>query len=95
MTTTHFNSPIGLTIYNNSEDDIYTITGTIPQDVTIRRMESAYDLEELIKKKIQHVGIEFDSEHSQFFAYAKNKDLAIQFVKNCEDYFKKVRDMLY
>lgn len=95
MTETIFNSPIGLTVYRDSEENNYTITGNIPEKVTIRSMESAYDLEELLKKKVQHVGIEFDSEHSQFFAYSKTKDNAIKFVKNCEDYFNKVRDMLY
>ena len=95
MTITHFKSPIGLIVYKDSDDDHYTITGTIPEDVTVRSMESAYDLEDLLKKKVQHVGIEFDSEFSSFFAYAKSKDLAVQFVKNCEEYFYKVRDMLY
>lgn len=91
-----YKSSIGLVVYYDADSKPnYTITGNVSQKHTVREMESAYDFEELVKKKIQHVGIEFDSEYAQFFAYAKTKDLAIQFVKNCESYFDRVREMLY
>jgi hypothetical protein len=39
-------------------------------------------------------GIDFDSEYCQFFAYAKTKNRALEFVKEIEDYFVKVKEML-
>lgn len=92
-----YQSPIGLTVYYREENDKtpYTITGNVSRKDTIREMESAYDFEELVKNKVQHVGIVFDSEYSQFWAYAKTENLAVNFVKNCENYLAKVKEMLY
>ena len=89
-------SPIGLTVWHDAEEEKfpYTITGNPSRKFTVIDFESAYDFEELVKSKVQHVGITFDSEYSQFFAYAKTENLAMQFVSNIENYFAKVRDML-
>jgi len=89
---TIYKSPIGLEIYQ--DENGYTITGNVSRKHTIREMDSAYDFEELVKSKVQHVGIDFDSEYSQFFAYAKTENLALAFVHNCENYFAKVKEML-
>ena len=51
-------------------------------------------MEEFIQSKINCKGIDFDSEYSQFFAYAKTKSRALKFVKDIEKYFAKVREML-
>jgi hypothetical protein len=62
--------------------------------MTVKEFDSAYDFEEFIQSKIKCNGIDFDSEYSQFFAYAKTKNRALEFVKEIEDYFVKVKEML-
>ena len=87
-----YTSPIGMKVYD--DDDYFTITGNPKQSMTIKEFESAYDFEEFIQEKINCKGIEFDSEFCQFFAYAKTKQSAINFVNQIEKHFEKVRKML-
>lgn len=89
-----YQSPIGLEINQCEGDKDFTITGNAKQSMTVKEFESAYDFEEFIQAKIDCKGISFDSEYCQFFAYAKNKNRAIEFVNAIEDYFTTVREML-
>ena len=93
-TITHYESPIGLTVYQFKDDSTVTITGNVSQKYTVKEFDGAYEAEEFIQAKINCEGIDFDSEYCQFFAYAKTKSRALKFVKEIEDYFAKVREML-
>ena len=89
------NFPVGLTVYKGDwEGSQWTITGNPKQSMTVKQFESAYDFEEFIQQKVACKGIEFDSEFSQFFAYAKTKAGAIAFATRIEKYFEKVRNLL-
>lgn len=86
---------IGLTVFKGDwEGAKWTISGFPKQKHTVIDFNGAYEFEELIQAKIPCKGISFDSEYSQFFAYAKSKQGAIAFAKRIEKYFAKVRDML-
>lgn len=91
---TIYESPIGLFVEKYDWDDQFTITGKVLKSMTMKEFDSAYDVEEFIQAKINCKGISFDSEYCQFFAYAKTKNRAMTFVKEIEDYFAKVREML-
>jgi hypothetical protein len=90
MSITHYKSPSGLEVFQFEDSNTIHITGNPPTKYTSIQFESAYDFEEYVKDKIDD-GIEFDSEYCQFFAYAKTKERAIEFVKNIENYFDKIR----
>jgi len=88
-------SPIGLGVYKGDWAGAqWTISGYPKKDMTVRGFESAYDFEELVKKKVDCKDIEFDSESCEFFAYAETKEKAIRFLNEIEQHFKKVRDLL-
>jgi hypothetical protein len=91
---TIYKSPIGLAVEKFDWDKDFTITGNANKSMTVKEFDSAYDFEEFIQEKIPCGDITFDSEYSQFFAYAKTENRAIEFVKAIEDYFAKVREML-
>jgi len=93
-TKTIYESPIGLSVIKFDFEDGYTITGNAKRKMTIKEFDSAYDFEEYIQEKINCKAIDFDSEYSQFFAYAKTKAQAVRFVKAIEKYFEKVREMV-
>jgi hypothetical protein len=86
---------VGLIIYKGDwEGAEWTITGNPKKEMTIKEFDSGYDFEDFIQDKINCKGIEFDSELSQFFAYAKTKQNAVAFGKRIDKYFEKVRKML-
>jgi len=88
-------SPIGLGVYKGDWAGAqWTISGYPKKDMTVRGFESAYDFEELVKKKVDCKDIEFDSESCEFFAYAETEERAIRFLNEIEQHFKKVRDLL-
>jgi len=89
-----YESPIGLFVEKYDWDDQFTITGKLLKSETMKEFDGAYEAEEFIQAKINCKGIDFDSEYCQFFAYAKTKNRAVKFVKEIEDYFTKVREML-
>ncbi len=91
---TIYKSPIGLAVEKFDWDKDFTITGNANKSMTVKEFDSAYDFEEFIQAKIDCKGISFDSEYCQFFAYAKNKNRAMEFIKAIEDYFTTVREML-
>ena len=89
------NFDIGLQVYKGDWDGSkWTITGFPKKRFTIVEFDGAYEFEELVQAKIPCKGIEFDSEFSQFFAYANTKQSAVALVKRIEKYFAKVRGML-
>lgn len=91
MTETIYESPIGLGVFNfDFDSDNFTITGRLSDKYRFRDFDGAYDFEEYIQKHIECEGIDFDSEYSQFFAYAKTKERAMKFVKDVEEWFDKV-----
>ena len=75
---------IGLTVYQTSGDNGWSITGNAKRALTVKEFDSAYDFEEFIQTKINCNGVEFDSEFCQFFAYTKTKARAIKFAKDIE-----------
>jgi hypothetical protein len=89
-----YQSPIGLEVNQCEGDKNFTITGNARKSMTVKEFDSAYDFEEFIQEKINCKGIDFDSESCQFFAYAKTKAKAVNFVKAIENHFSKVREML-
>jgi hypothetical protein len=90
-----YTSPIGLSVSKGSwEGAEWTITGFPRKELTVVAFESAYDFEELISEKVNCKGITFDSEFSQFFAYAKTKARAVSFAKAIEKHFEKVRKLV-
>ena len=91
---TIYKSPVGLSVEKYDWDKNYTITGKLLKSMTMKEFDGAYEAEEFIQAKINCEGIDFDSEYCQFFAYAKTKNRAMEFVKAIEDYFATVREML-
>ena len=89
-TTTHYVSPSGIEVYQFDDEDTIHITGNPPKKYTGIEFENAYEFEDYVKGHIDD-GVEFDSEYSQFFAYAKTPERAIEFVKNIEQWFDKIR----
>jgi hypothetical protein len=89
------NYPVGFTIFKLDEDrEEYTVTGTIAKEYRFRDFESAYDIEEYIRKHIDCSDISFDSEYCQFFAYTKTVDRAKQFVEDITARVLKIKEMI-
>jgi len=91
MSIDYYKSPSGIEVYQFEDDSVIHISGNPPQSYTGIEFDSAYDFEEYVKDYIDFDGIGFDSEYSQFFAYAKTPERAIEFVKNIEQWFDKIR----
>lgn len=95
MTQTAYSSAIGISVTKGDwEGARWTITGYPIKKFTVVEFDSAYDFEELVQKKVNCKGITFDTEYSQFFAYARTKARAISFAKAIEKHFEKVRDLV-
>jgi hypothetical protein len=89
------NYPVGFTIFKLEEDkEEYTVTGDIAKAYRFRDFESAYDIEEYIRKHIDCSDITFDSEYCQFFAYAKTLDRAKKFVEDITTWVVKVKELV-
>jgi len=89
-----YKSPLGLSVEKYDWDKNFTITGKLLKSMTMKEFDGAYEVEDFIQAKINCKGIEFDSEYCQFFAYAKTKTRALEFVREIEEYFVRVREML-
>ena len=86
---------IGFEIFKLEESiEEYTITGYPAKQYRFRDFESAYDLEEYIRKHVDCSGITFDSEYCQFFAYTKTLDRAKQFVEDITAWIVKVKELV-
>ena len=89
-----YTSPMGLEVSKGDWDGAqWTITGYPKKKYTVRPFDSAYDFEEFVQPKINSKGITYDSEYSQFFAYAKTEKRAVKFLKDIEEYFERLRAM--
>ena len=89
-----YTSPMGLEVSKGDwEGAEWTITGYPRDRYTVLPFESAYDFEEFVQDKFDCKGITFDSEYSQFFAYAKTDARATKLVKDIEKHFEKLRDL--
>ena len=87
--------PVGFMIYKLEEDkEEYTVTGTIAKEYRFRDFESAYDVEEYIRKHIDCSDIVFDSEYCQFWAYTKTVDRAKKFVEDITARALKIKEMI-
>jgi len=86
--------PIGLAVIQFDWDKNYTITGNLAKSYQIKDFDSAYDFEEYVQKHVDCTDIDFDSEFSQFFAYAKTEERAIKFVEDITVWFDKVKQLL-
>jgi hypothetical protein len=93
MTKTHYESPIGLEVYQFDDSDTICISGNVPQKYTVVEFDSAYDFEEYVRDYVDSDGIEYDSEYSQFFAYAKTPERAIKYVNDIENWFANIRSI--
>jgi hypothetical protein len=92
MADATYKSPLGISLYVDT--DGITITGNAKRSETIVEFDSAYDFEEFVQKHINCEGISFDSEFCQFFAYAKEEERARQFIKDIENHFEKVKNLI-
>lgn len=86
--------PVGLMVYKYSDDENYTITGMLAREYRFREFDGAYELEDYIQAKVDCTGIEFDSEYSQFFAYAKTQARAVGFVQDVQAWFDNLKQLI-
>lgn len=92
---TAYKSPVGVSVTKGDwEGAEWTVTGYPRREFTVMSFESAHDFQELVREKVNCKGITFDSEFSQFFAYAKTKARALSFAKAIEKHFEKVRELV-
>ena len=86
--------PFGLTVFQLEEGSDFTITGYPKKEYRTRDFDGAYDFEEYVRKHVDCKGIEFDSEYSQFFAYAKTQSRAKRFVEEIIAWFETVKKLV-
>ena len=86
--------PFGFEINKYEGDKGYTITGNLRKEYCYKEYNSNYDVEEHIQKHVWCHEIEFDSESSQFFAYAKSEQRAIKFCDDIQVWFDKVKEII-
>ena len=86
--------PIGFSVYKFDEDKNYTITGNLSKEYRIRDFDGAYDFEDYIQKHVNCKGIDFDSEYSQFFAYAKTKARAEKFCNDVQKWIEGIKKLV-
>ena len=86
--------PIGFTIFQLKGESNYTITGRLAKEYRFRDFDGAYDFEEYIQKHIDCSGIDFDSEYSQFFAYAETEARAKKFIEDIIAWVTKVKELI-
>lgn len=88
------NYPFGFDINRYEDDKIYTITGNITREYCFKEYSSNYDVEKHLQKHVNCKGIEFDSEYSQFFAYAKTEKRAVRFCDDIQSFFDKIKKLV-
>lgn len=86
--------PFGFQINRYEGDRGYTITGNLTREYCFKKYSSNYDVEEHIEEHINCEGIDFDSEYSQFFAYAKTEERAIQFCEDIQAWFNNIKKLI-
>ena len=86
--------PFGFEITQFEGDKDYTITGNLKREYCFKKYGSNYDVEEHIQDHIDCNGIEFDSEFSQFFAYAKTEERAVKFCLDIQAWFDRIKELV-
>ena len=86
--------PFGFEVNKYEGDKHYTITGNLKKEYCFKEYGSNYDVEEHIQKHVWCHEIEFDSEFSQFFAYAKSEERAVKFCDDIKVWFDKVKEII-
>ncbi len=91
-------SKTGFVIYHDgysNEGKSWSLTGSPKGAYRFRDYESAYDVEEHLKEKIEpQEGMQWDSESGQMWAYFPDKESAVSYLKRIEDYFEKALSIL-
>lgn len=85
------NYPFGFQVNKYEGDKDYTITGNLTREYCFKKYSSNYDVEDHIKEHVDCDGIDFDSEYSQFFAYAKTEERAVKFCEDTLTFFNKLK----
>ena len=89
----------GLGIYKGDwEGAEWTLTGIPSSEQLGHQYECACDFEDAVKRNVNCSGIDFDSEFSQFFAYAKTRARLESFARQIAKHYekaKKVKESLY
>lgn len=88
------NYPFGFSITRFEGDKDYTITGSIKREYRFKDFNGNYDVEEYLQKHIDCEGIDFDSEFSQFFAYAKTEERAVKFCEDILAWFNHIKELI-
>jgi len=86
--------PFGFEVNKFEGDRNYTITGNLRREYCFKEYGSNYDVEEHIQEHINCEGIGFDSEFSQFFAYADTEERAIQFCEDIQAWFGNIKELV-
>lgn len=86
--------PVGLSIYKWDDDKQYTITGNIAKEYRFRDFDGNYDVEDYLQSKLDCSGIDFDSEFSQFFAYADTEKKAVEFMEEVQAWFDNLKKLI-
>lgn len=95
MKTTDIKTKLGLTIYKGTWDGArWTLTGFPKKELIGYDYNSAYDFEDCVNRNVNCKGIDFDSESSQFFAYAKTKARIVSFSNQIEKHYEKAKKMM-
>ena len=88
------NYPFGFQVNKYEGDKDYTITGNLTREYCFKKYSSNYDVEEHIQDHVNCDGIDFDSEYSQFFAYAKTEERAVQFCEDIHTWFNNIKELV-
>jgi len=84
----------GLGIYKGDwEGAQWTLTGIPSSEQLGHQYECAYDFEDAVKRNVNCSGIDFDSEFSQFFAYAKTRARLESFAKQIAKHYEKAKKL--
>jgi hypothetical protein len=86
--------PFGFEVNKYEGDKNYTITGNLRREYCFKEYGSNYDVEEHIQDHVNCNGIEFDSEYSQFFAYANTEERAVQFCEDIMAWFDNIKELV-
>ena len=64
------------------------------EKISVIDFDGNYDVEDYLQSKLDCSGIDFDSEYSQFFAYAKTEERAIKFADDVQSWFDNLKKLI-
>lgn len=88
------NYPVGFSITKFEGDKHYTITGSIVKEYRFKDFDGNYEVEDYLQSKLDCSDIDFDSEYSQFFAYAKTEERAVKFANDVQSWFDNLKKLI-